>query len=199
MPSPEKGSRWGILGGSFDPIHNGHINLANWICSKKALDGVLIVPAVKHPNKSRLSEANYLDRVAMIKAALLGMTIFLICEIEAEESLSGYSIDTIRALKKRFPKVKFYFIIGSDNISIIDNWYMAEELKSEVKFIAGTRPGSGNTDKSQLPVELVEIPELDISSSEIRKMIRSGSSIEELTRYVPAGAVEYILEKGIYG
>ncbi|MCH9024557.1 MAG: nicotinate (nicotinamide) nucleotide adenylyltransferase, partial [candidate division Zixibacteria bacterium] len=195
MPSPEKGSRWGILGGSFDPIHNGHINLANWICSKKELDGVLIVPAVKHPNKSRLSEANYLDRVAMIKAALLGMTKFLICEIEAEESLSGYTIDTIRALKKRFPKVKFYFIIGSDNIGIIDNWYMAEELKSEVKFIAGTRPGSGNTDKSKLPVELVEIPELDISSSEIRKMIKSGCSFEKLTDYVPASAAEYIFKK----
>jgi len=198
MPNPENGGKWGILGGSFDPIHNGHINLANWIYSKKELDGVLVVPTVKHPNKSRLSEANYLDRIAMIKAALLGMTKFLICEIEAEENLSSYTIYTVRALKKRFPKVEFYFIIGSDNISIIDNWYMAEELKSEVEFIAGTRPGSGNTDKSQLPVELVEIPELDISSSEIRKMIKNGSSFEELTDYVPSGAVEYILENGIY-
>ena len=75
---------------------------------------------------------------------------------------------------------------------------MAEELKSEVKFIAGTRPGSGNADKSQFPVELIGIPELDISSSEIRKMIKNDSSFEELTLYVPASAVEYILEKGIY-
>ena len=198
MPNPENGGNWGILGGSFDPIHNGHINLANSICSKKKLDGVLIVPTVKHPNKSRLIEANYLDRVAMLKAALLGMTKFSICEIEAEENLSGYTIDTIRALKLRFPKAEFYFIIGSDNISIIDNWYMAEELKSEVKFIAGTRPGFGNADKSKLPVELVEIPQLDISSSEIRKMIKNGSSLEELTQYVPASAAEYILKKGIY-
>jgi len=198
MPNPENGGRWGILGGSFDPIHNGHINLANSVCSQKKLDGVLVVPAVKHPNKGRLSEANYSDRVAMLRAALLGMTEFLICEIEAEENLSGYTIDTIRALKKRFPKAKFYFIIGSDNISIIDNWYMAEELKSELQFIAGTRPGSVNTDKSKLPVELVEIPELDISSSEIRNMIKNDSSFEELTRYVPASAVKYILEKGIY-
>ena len=198
MPNPENGSKWGILGGSFDPIHNGHINLANSVCSQKELDGVLVVPAVKHPNKSCLSEANYSDRVAMLKAALLGMTEFLICEIEAEENLSGYTIDTVRALKKRFPKVKFYFIIGSDNISIIDNWYMAEELKSEVKFIAGTRPGSDNADQSQLPVELIGIPELDISSNEIRKMIKSGCSFEELTDYVPASAAKYILKKGIY-
>ena len=198
MPNPENGGKWGILGGSFDPIHNGHINLANWIYSKKELDGVLVVPTVKHPNKSRLSEANYLDRIAMIKAALLGMTKFLICEIEAEENLSSYTIYTIRALKKRFPKVEFYFIIGSDNIGIIDNWYMAEELKTEVEFIAGTRPGSDKTDKSKVPVELVEIPELDISSSEIRKMIKNGCSLEKLTHYVPASAVEYILEKGIY-
>ena len=198
MPNPENGGSWGILGGNFDPIHNGHINLANWICRKKRLEGILVIPAVKHPNKSRLSEANYSDRVAVLKAALLEIAEFYICEIEAEESLSGYTIDTIRALKKRYPKVKFYFIIGSDNISIIDNWYMAEELKSEVQFIAGSRPGSGNSAKSQLPVELIEIPELDISSSEIRKMIKSGSSFEELTRYLPAGAVEYILEKGIY-
>ena len=75
---------------------------------------------------------------------------------------------------------------------------MAEELKSEVEFIAGTRPGSGNADKSQLPVELIGIPELDISSSEIRKMIKSGCSFEELTDYVPASAAKYILKKGIY-
>lgn len=198
MPNPENGGKWGILGGSFDPIHKGHINLANWICSKKQLDGILVIPAVKHPNKSRLSVAKYSDRVTMLKAALSETTEFFICEIEAEKNLSGYTIDTIRALKKRYPKVEFYFIIGSDNIRIIDNWYMAEELKSEVKFIAGTRPGSGNTDKSKLPVELVEIPELDISSSEIRKMIKHGSSFEELTLYVPASAAEYILEKGIY-
>ena len=85
MPNPENGSKWGILGGSFDPIHNGHINLANLICSKKEFDGVLIVPTVNHPDKSRLSEANYSDRVAMLKTALLEMTEFFICEIEAEE------------------------------------------------------------------------------------------------------------------
>ena len=198
MPNPENGGKWGILGGSFDPIHNGHINLAKEICSKKELDGVLAIPAVKHPNKSRLSVANYSDRLAMLKAALADLSKFLICEIEAEEKLSGYTIDTIRALKKRFPKVSFYFIIGSDNISIIDNWYMAEELKSEIEFIAGSRPGSDYNNKSQLPVELVEIPELDISSSEIRKMIKRGSSFEDLTEYVPAGAAEYIFKKGIY-
>ena len=198
MPNPENGGKWGILGGSFDPIHNGHINLANSICRKKQLDGVLLVPAVKHPNKSRLSEANYSDRLAMLKAVLVDLSNFFICEIEAEENLSGYTIDTIRALKKRFPKVEFYFIIGSDNINIIDNWYMAEELKAEVEFIAGTRPGSDMTDKSKMPVEMIEIPELDISSSEIRKMIKNGCSFEELTDYVPSGAAEYIFKKGIY-
>jgi len=199
MPNPENGGNWGILGGSFDPIHNGHINLAHSICSKKKLDGVLLVPVVKHPNKSRLSVANYSDRVAMLKAALADLSKFFICEIEEEEeNLSGYTIDTIRALKKRFPKVSFYFIIGSDNISTIDNWYMAEKLKSEIEFIAGSRPGSDYNNKSQLPVELVEIPELDISSREIRKMIKSGISFEDLTEYVPASAVEYIFKKGIY-
>ncbi len=198
MPNPENGGKWGILGGSFDPIHNGHINLAHSICSKKKLDGVLVIPAVKHPNKSRLSVANYSERVAMLEAALVDLSKFLVCEIEEEENLSGYTIDTIRALKKRFPKVSFYFIIGSDNISIIDNWYMAEELSSEVEFIAGSRPGSDYNNKSQLPVELVEIPELDISSSEIRKMIKSGSSFEDMIKYVPASAAEYIFKKGIY-
>jgi len=198
MPNPENGDKWGVLGGNFDPIHNGHINLANWICSKKEFDGVLIVPTVNHPDKSCQSDANYSDRIAMLKTSFFGMTKFLICEIEAEESLSGYTIDTIRALKKRYPKVEFYFIIGSDNIDLINNWYMAEELKTEITFVAGTRPGSGNSVNSQLTVELVEIPELDVSSSKIRKMIKTGSSFEELIRFVPASAVEYILKKRIY-
>ena len=84
MPNPENGGKWGILGGSFDPIHNGHINLAHSICSKKKLDGVLLVPAVKHPNKSRLSVANYSDRLAMLKADLAVVSKFLIFEIESE-------------------------------------------------------------------------------------------------------------------
>ncbi len=201
MRSPEDGGSWGILGGSFDPVHNGHINLANWICSKKNLDGVLFVPAVKHPNKNRQSEADYSDRVAMIKTALLGITEIVICEIEAEEKLSGYTIDTIRALKKRYPKAEFYFIIGADNISMIEKWHMSGELKKEIKFLAGSRP---STNKSNYPesansdIEFIEIPELDISSSEIRKKVREGFSFEDIARDVPASAVEYIFEKGLY-
>ena len=129
------------------------------------------------------------------------MTEIVICEIEAEEKLSGFTIDTIRALKKRYPKAEFYFIIGADNVSMIDNWHMAAELKQEINFIAGSRPDNSKSNHpkpTNSEIEFIVIPELDISSSEIRKKVREGFSFEDIARDVPANAVEYIFEKGLY-
>ena len=199
MPSPDKDGAWGVLGGSFDPVHNGHLNLVKNICKKKSLDGVLFIPAYKHPLKKQAFRAPYADRITMLKMALAGHNRLQLCEIEKEQYLPGYTIDTLQALKNRFTRARFHFIIGSDLVGQLDSWHRAKELLNETIFLAGSRPGSkmkkaGN--KKNL--EFVKIEELDISATDIRAQIKAGATIAQIGRLVPARVAEYIFEKGLY-
>ncbi len=199
MPGPDQGGAWGVLGGSFDPVHNGHLNLAESICKKKLLDGVLIIPAYKHPLKKQVFAAPYNDRIAMLKLALNSHDNLQLCEIEREQELSGFTIDTLIALKKGFPKARFHFIIGSDLVSQLDSWRRAEELLSETSFLAGSRPGSkmkkvGN----KKTVEFVEIEEMDIAATEIRDRINAGATMDQIGKLVPPQVARFIFEKGLY-
>ena len=199
MPNPDQGGLWGVLGGSFDPVHKGHLNLAQGICKEKRLDGVLFIPAHKHPLKKKAFTASYSDRVQMLKLALSGNDHLHLCEIEKEQNLTGYTIDTMLALKKRFPKARFFFIIGTDLVEQLDSWYRAKELLEETNFLAGSRPGSKlKKDDSKKNLEFVEIEELDISASNIRTQIKEGATISKIAKLVPAGVAKYIVEKGLY-
>lgn len=201
MPTPDSGGSWGILGGNFDPVHNGHLHLAKSIHHKKNLNGVLLIPALKHPFKSALTLASYSDRVAMLKLALEKETTLQLSEIEREENLSGYTIDTIRALKKRFPKAAFHFIIGLDLVPQLKDWHRSEELINETHFLAGSRPGTEFIKMARYTgkaVEYVEIDKIDISASDIRTRVKNGANISEIKELVPQKAAEYIFQKGLY-
>jgi len=199
MPNPDSGSVWGVLGGSFDPVHNGHIYLAENICKSKQLAGVLFVPAFNHPFKKDRAKASYVDRAAMLKLALKNN--LQLCEIEKEESLSGYTIDTLRALKMRFPKATFHFIIGLDLVNQLKNWHKSDELMKETQFLAGSRPGQtleAENDMLINNVEIVKINEIDISASAIRHQIRTGATRDDIRQLVPHEVAEYIFDKGLY-
>jgi len=201
MPIPDNRGDWGVLGGSFDPVHNGHLNLAGAICIKKHLHGALIIPAYKHPLKKRAFVAPYADRIAMLKLALSGQNALQLCEIESEQRLSGYSYDTLQALKKRFPKAKIHFIIGSDLVPQLKSWHRADELIKEGSFLVGSRPGGEKSIDSTLPntnFEFVEINELDISASDIRKRIKGGAPVDDIKQLVPKKVAEFIFKKGLY-
>ena len=199
MPSPKHGGEWGVLGGSFDPVHEGHLNLAECICSKKRLDGVLFIPACKHPLKKQAFTAPYTDRIAMLKLALAGQNKLQLCEIEKEQDLPGYTIETLHALRKLFPKTRFHFIIGSDLVEQLESWHRAKELLNETNFLAGSRPGSKMKKAGKIKnLEFVEIEEMDISASNIRTQIKAGATSETIRKLVPAGVAEYIFKKGLY-
>ncbi len=201
MPTPENGGDWGVLGGSFDPVHNGHLNLAAGICRKRQLQGALIIPAYKHPLKKHGFVAPYADRIAMLKLALAGQDTLHLCEIEAEQKLSGYTYDTLQSLKKRFPKARFQFIIGSDLVSQLKSWHRADELLKEASFLVGSRP-IGERISGNIPtnthLEFVEIDELNISASDIRKKINGGAAIDDINKLVPTAVAEFIFKKGLY-
>jgi nicotinate-nucleotide adenylyltransferase len=200
-PSPENGERWGILGGTFDPVHYGHLTLAEEICIHKGLNGVLLVPAVRHPLKRNHCHASYANRVEMLKRAVEDHPRLVVSEIEAEMNLSGYTLDTVRALKRLYPRTEFYFIMGADNLKELDKWHLPEQIFKEVKLLVGSRPGF---DGSRFPeylsgcVEVVATSLVDVSSTEVRRQIREGTSAEQLDTLVPPKVRQYILQKKLY-
>jgi len=201
MPKPERGGVWGILGGTFDPVHYGHIVLAEAICDKKALSGALFIPAYRHPFKDNDEHAPYSDRVIMLRMALEDNDMLLVNEIEAARELSGYTLDTIRTLKETYPDTEFRFIIGADNLDQINRWHEPKKLLDEVLILAGARPGWQLELEGNLPsdrIELVPAETPDISSTRLREMIRSGISDEQLRRYLPASVLDYIRKENLY-
>jgi nicotinate-nucleotide adenylyltransferase len=201
MPTPDSGGDWGVLGGSFDPVHNGHIHIAKSISLRKKLTGVLFVPAFKHPFKESKTVATYLDRLEMLKLALENDPNLLICEIEREEDLSGFTFDTVCALKKRYPNVIFHFIIGLDLFSQIKDWHRSNELLKEISFLVGSRPKVNEDEmKSKLidNFQFVDIPEVDISASDIRTRIKNGAGLGDIEKLVPNKVAEFIFKKGLY-
>ena len=201
MPVPEAGQRWGILGGTFDPVHNGHLTLAHQIGLIEALSAVLLIPAFHHPFKDEPLLADYVHRVAMLERAVEGQDDLVVCEIEKEENLPGFTLDTIRALKKRFPGVEFYFIIGLDNLSRVSGWKEPEAILEEVSLLVGTRRGGDWTIPEGIPgnrVRFVYTDDVPVSSTELREAIASGVPDTQLREMVPESVIQYIRKNGLY-
>ncbi|MFQ6008534.1 MAG: nicotinate-nucleotide adenylyltransferase [Candidatus Zixiibacteriota bacterium] len=200
-PGPEQGGQWGILGGTFDPVHYGHLTLANEVRVRKKLTGVLLVPSLRHPFKKDHCQAAYADRVEMLKLAAEEYESFTVSEIEAEMNLSGYTLDTVRALKKVYPRTEFFFIMGADNLSELEQWHNPRQIFEEVKIMVGSRPVLDKKKLSAFPTDRMElIPTMlvNISSTEIRRRIRENAAAEELDKFMPPKVREYIQQKKLY-
>jgi nicotinate-nucleotide adenylyltransferase len=201
MPAPDKGERWGILGGAFDPVHRGHITLSRDIGRSKRLDGVLLIPSSNHPFKDGQCVASFQHRLEMLKLAARQFDLFLVSDIERQQNLSGYTIDTIRAVKAAYPDTEFYFIIGADNIDQMRQWYQPEEIFREVGVIAGTRPGyvPHHADGSlAAEIEFIETEAVDISSTEVRKAICCGGGVSAVADRLAPDVRDYIIKHGLY-
>ncbi len=172
MKAPESGETWGILGGTFDPIHKGHLSLASDIKNIKKLDGILIVPSFLHPFKKEHLSASYEDRLAMTRLAAASLDVFVVSTIERDLNLPGYTLDTIKAIKNAYSDITFYFIIGADNIAQLPLWHNISEILKEIKIIVGKRPhfelNKIENDFSD-SLEYIKTSEVDISSTEIKK------------------------------
>ncbi|MEW5993906.1 MAG: nicotinate-nucleotide adenylyltransferase [Candidatus Zixiibacteriota bacterium] len=199
-PSPDHG-HWGILGGTFDPVHYGHLTLADEIRTGKQLDGILFVPTVNHPFKGQQCLATFADRVHMLELATQERPDFLASRIEEEENLSGYTLDTVRALKRRYPDTRFVFVIGADLLEEIGRWCEPEKILQEVPIVVGGRPSYAGTLPTSLPsdrIELVKTELVDVSSTEVRRKIAEQVPATELERLIPAEVRTYIEQKELY-
>ena len=191
----------GILGGTFNPIHAGHLILAEEVREKLKLDKIIFVPTYLPPHKDNSDIAPAGARLDMVKTATRGNRFFSVSDSEIKRNGRSYTIDTLREFKKIYPQDELYFIIGSDLLKYLDDWKDLSEIVKMVKFIVATRPGFPLEDIStyvasrQTGVSTVEIRAVDISGFEIRRAVKEGRSFRYL---VPEAVFNYINKKRLY-
>lgn len=200
-----KKRRIGIMGGTFDPIHLGHLVTAEAVRTEYKLDNVLFIPAANPPHKKEQSVTPAIHRYIMTAMATYSNPYFHVSSIELDRPGPSYTIDTIYELIARFGKdTEIYFITGADAIQEIPNWDRIEELLGLCQFIAATRQGCSPTVDNikehfgklgENRIHRLATPELEISSTDIRDRIKNGFSIKYI---VPESVENYIIKEGLF-
>ncbi len=178
-----------LFGGSFDPIHIGHLNIAEYVRSELNLDKIIFIPNGNHPQKSDLTDAKI--RFEMCKNAVFGNKYFEVSSVELDEFEKHYTIDTVSKILKSMNLSKLYFIVGADAIYEIETWYKYKELFNLVEFIVVTRESLSDEKllykiddlikKYNAEITLMKPPKFEVSSSMIREYVRKNRSIKYLT------------------
>lgn len=184
----------GILGGTFNPIHLGHLILAEEARERLELEKVIFVPTYLPPHKDTSSIIPASARFEMIELAIRGNAAFGVSDIEIRRQGRSYTIDTLKSLQKEYRTDELFFVIGSDLLTYLDEWKDVEQIVKMVTFIAATRPGYP-LEKIPSFIQTMPIRAVDISGFEIRSRIREGTSIRYL---VPDAVHQYIVERGLY-
>jgi len=184
-----------IFGGTFDPIHEGHLALAREAAARFQLDRVLFVPAAHPPHKAGVTHAPYADRVRMAELACQGDARFEVSRLE-EDTARSYSIVTIEKLRARLaPGDQLYFLIGADAFAEIGTWHRWRDVASGVRFLVASRPGHLYQSPPGVEFDRIDDIEVPISSSEIRRALASRQSPAGLG----AAVLNYAVSHGLYG
>jgi nicotinate-nucleotide adenylyltransferase len=199
--------RIGVLGGTFDPVHTGHLILAEQAREQARLDAVWFVPAPRPPHKDVGRIARFEHRVEMLALAVAGNPAFRVDEVEKDRPGPTYTVDTIAELCRRHPGDDFFLLVGSDTLKELPTWYEPVGLLRQAGLVVMARPGHAVPTAAELrgrlnlpasvPLRLEEVlaPLIDISSRDLRNRAAAGRSL----RYMLPRAVEcYILEKRLY-
>lgn len=187
--------RLGVMGGTFDPIHNGHLVAASEVAAAFSLDEVIFVPTGTPWQKAEVTAAE--DRYLMSVIATAANPRFRVSRVDIDRDGLTYTIDTLRDIKALYPDAELFFITGADAIAQILSWRDVDQIWGLAHFVAVTRPGH----KLELPahpsgaISTLEIPALSISSTDIRARVASKKPVWYL---VPDGVVQYIGKHGLY-
>lgn len=184
-----------IYGGTFDPVHHGHLILAEEAREQLQLDAVLFLPCNQSPHKPDRPPAAPRHRLAMLQVALKGLPRFWLCRCEIDRPGLSYAIDTVAEIRQAFPKARLYWFIGADQLPKLHTWHRYKELQKQVTFVLLDR---GSTTRRRLPAGVIRLPEsrrVDISASEVRDRQHRKLPINTL---VPAAVAAYIQRHNLY-
>ena len=186
--------RTGIFGGSFNPIHNGHISLARQLREKAGLDEVWLMVSPQNPLKQSSDLLDDNIRMEMARLALEGIEGVIASDYEMHLPKPSYTWNTLQALSKDYPDREFVLLMGGDNWVLFDKWYHYEDILRNYHIVVYPRRTEYNISEA-LPPQIIEAELLDISSTEIRERLKAGKGIR---RMVPKAVADYIKEKGLY-
>lgn len=208
----------GILGGTFNPIHYGHLHIAEEVQRSCKLDQVWFMPTCQPPHKKLAGEISFAERMAMVELALAGHERFIACDLEGRRGGTSYSVETLEQLRREHPADQFYFIMGLDSFQEIGSWKNYEKLFELAHLVVTARPGFAGSLREFLPVAIVErfcydaesenlqhssgfsvlsVTHTcrDVSSTEVRRKLRQGEDAEGL---IPPEVREYIRQHRLY-
>lgn len=188
--------RIGLFGGSFDPVHLGHLLVAQAACEELALDRLFFIPAAQSPFKPESQPAPTAIRLRMLRLALAGKPNY---EIDSQEISRGgvsFTIDTVRDYTRRFPETELFYLIGADHVPTLPKWREAEDLARSVQFVVIPRPGEiPATLNAPFRIRVLGGWPLKLSSSQVRSRVQAGQPV---THLVPFGVAEVIQESALY-
>jgi len=194
----------GVLGGTFDPIHNGHLAIAGEALNKLSLDRVLFVPARQQPLKDRDDIESVENRLNMILLAIRDFPQFELSTVETDSTGPNYTVDTLGILKKQYNDVELYFILGWDSLEELSRWKQPEQIIKFCRIVALTRSAVDAPQITELDrvipglsqrLIMLDMAPVDISSTDIRRRRRQGLSIHGI---VSQQVEDYIIQHGLY-
>ncbi|MBT4666349.1 MAG: nicotinate (nicotinamide) nucleotide adenylyltransferase [Opitutae bacterium] len=197
MPA-DNSQKIGFYGGSFDPIHNGHLELGKELLEKVHLDRILFSPANQAPLRDRPYGASPEDRFTMVSAAVTDIPNLEATDIEIQAGGTNFTLDTLRTLKSNMPDANFSVIIGADQLAKLPRWRHVEDLAKETEFLVLARPGHQLSTPPELPdlrIRSFDTREFEVSSSEVRNRIRDHLPFQEL---VPPPVASIITQRKLY-
>ena len=198
--------RTGIFGGAFDPVHLGHLILAERCREEAGLDQVWFLPSYRPPHKTDRELTRFELRVDMVTLATTGQTAFQVEPIEKELPPPSYTAETLAELHRRHPADEFFLILGADSVADLPQWYEPRRVIAQAGLIAVPRPGSPmwtahrleealGLSESEIRLQTIACPLIEIASRELRQRVAAGKSIRFL---VPRAVEEFIRERGLY-
>jgi nicotinate-nucleotide adenylyltransferase len=184
----------GLLGGSFDPIHHGHLIVGQVARETLGLDQVRFVPARQQPFKAGRHGASAEHRAAMLELALAGSAGLMVERAELARTGPSYTVDTLLQLREREPGIELTLLLGADAALELEAWHRAREIPGLARVVVFARPGSA-VPASPLIAKVIEVPAIDISATEIRRRVREGRSVRY---WVPDPVAGYISRHRLY-
>jgi nicotinate-nucleotide adenylyltransferase len=205
-PSSDRAAarRLGVLGGTFNPPHLGHLLIAQEAFDQLDLDRVLLIPTAQPPHKEVPHDPGAAARLAMVEAAIAGDDRFAASPIEIERGGPSYTVDTLRALHATYPGSELTFVVGGDMASSLPTWHEPAEVVAQARLAVAEREGTRRTDilerLATIPgaveqVDFFDLPRIDFSSSLVRRRVAAGRPI---TYLVPDRVAAYIAQHGLY-